>query len=1113
MEGIMNYLSVIICLLCCICNIFAQQDFYKISIRNEGIYRITGQELSNAGISINQIDPEKIQIFSDGNETLPYSTTEPVPQLNELSISVIDGNDLSFDLNDYLLFYGQSLNRFQLHSQKNDFVYISNPYDTLSYYWLRFNIENGKRIISKEASPSNPLAINKNVFSDRIHFEKEIFNPLKSGLTWTWNLFEDYDLFDVNFNINSVSNLPAEMNVRFSKYSFYSTIVNTGQVEIFSNGSLVDVVNVNNSTTISVFIPVQEGNNLLQFSYIPYSNQDTVPQVGVDWINLIYERSTIINDNNLKVFIDSSNAVYHVQYNSDTITDSILIFDISDKLNINQYITSNDSLFEDTLLNESKIYYFQMHNAYEQVLNIEQSNRNIFSPTDGADYLIICPEQWQSELLALQMHRNTFNGFVSKIINIEDIFNEFGFGRKDPTAIRTFIKFAYENWNPQPQYVVLAGNGYYDYKNITGLYNQNWIPAFEIDANLFDINSRAVDDFYVDVNFTNSILRQKKVWSDILPGLWEKNYTEQYKYETELYMDNFNNIIPELSIGRLPADNVLEIADLVQKIVDYETNFNPGLWRMSSLVISDDENPGDEFIFLSQSENLYNNYFRENSKAFKLYESDYPFVGNEKPGATRESINLVNQGKRITTFIGHAIESQWTHENLLNINRDITRFRNEKKYPFHFGLGKLYKYDDLEEGILDELIKNSNSGFIATLTANRPVYTGDSFTLFRNFLSYIINDCYCIGDALLFSKSGNTNSQKYHLLGDPALKINFPLKKSVQISINPDTIKAGGLVQISGQILDPINEDSLIVEILHPGKIISVGPVTYQQTGSTIFRGNIPLNNNNFMFQFVAPISAFIDTVMYGGNLYGYLWDNDSESMIIHDSLLYGGIDSAITDTISPQITMTLLKTDTIVNSEYLIAELFDESGINLSKIGNYQPKVIMDNNSDTLDVSGYFVYNIGSYQAGKIRFSLPPMEVGEHKVTLIVHDNFGNNATDSLHFFVSGTDNPGIEIPTGFRLFQNYPNPFNMQTTIPYEILGNDRYSVKIEIFNVLGQRIFIFERENLSGGKYLWSWNGNNFNNSEVSSGIYIYRLTAVNLKNNSYNFVKSMKMLLVK
>ena len=705
-----------------------------------------------------------------------------------------------------------------------------------------------------------------------------------------------------------------------------------------------------------------------------------------------------------------------------------------------------------------------------------------------------------------------FNSFTTKIVTIEDVFNEFGFGRKDPTAIRNFIKFAYENWNPQPQYILLAGNGYYDYKNITSDYPDNWIPAFQIDSDLHILNSRAVDDYYVDMNFTESTSQMNSGLSDLLPGLWENNYEFLNNIESEFYIENFQLITPDLAIGRFPADNINEIVDLVQKTIDYESNFKPGLWRMSSLLISDDENP-DGYTFLYQSELLYKNRLFDNSRVMKLYETDYPLIGNEKPDATNDLIKYINEGNRLTTFIGHAHEDQWTHENLLNINRDMMEFRNNERFPFYLGMGMLYKYDDMQEGILDILIKNQNSGFIGSLTANRLVYCSASFSLFNNFISNIINDGYTIGEALLLSKDGATNSQKYHMLGDPALSISFPQKKSVEINISPDTIKAGSLVQISGQLLDPLNEDSLLIEIVQPSNKMTINGFDYQQTGNTIYRGQVYINNNNFVTQFVVPVNSYSDTVRVGGNLFGYLWDNDSESMIIHDSLVFGGLDTSIVDSIPPTINMSVMKKDTAVNPTILKAEIYDASGINLTQIGNAQPILIFDNSSDSINVSGFFMYAMGSYQEGEILYPIPQLDIGTHSATLIIQDNFGNTSIDSTHFIVSGTGNPNPEIPSNFTLFQNYPNPFNMETKISFEISGNDLYDLNIEIFNILGQKVFEVNRPNISSGKYEWVWNGTNFNNNVVSSGVYIYRFTAKNLNYNPKSIIKSKKMLLIK
>ncbi len=81
--------------------------------------------------------------------------------------------------------------------------------------------------------------------------------------------------------------------------------------------------------------------------------------------------------------------------------------------------------------------------------------------------------------------------------------------------------------------------------------------------------------------------------------------------------------------------------------------------------------------------------------------------------------------------------------------------------------------------------------------------------------------------------------------------------------------------------------------------------------------------------------------------------------------------------------------------------------------------------------------------------------------------------------------------LPQSFALQQNYPNPFNPSTTINFSI--PNAVTVKIEIFNNLGQSVNTLLNETLSGGSYSTSWNGLDYNNKALSSGVYYYKMSA--------------------
>ena len=79
--------------------------------------------------------------------------------------------------------------------------------------------------------------------------------------------------------------------------------------------------------------------------------------------------------------------------------------------------------------------------------------------------------------------------------------------------------------------------------------------------------------------------------------------------------------------------------------------------------------------------------------------------------------------------------------------------------------------------------------------------------------------------------------------------------------------------------------------------------------------------------------------------------------------------------------------------------------------------------------------------------------------------------------------------IPDKISLSQNYPNPFNPETQINFAIPKFS--SMKVEVFNVLGQKIKTLVNGEYQAGEYRVIWDGTNQDGEKVSSGVYLYRL----------------------
>ncbi len=94
--------------------------------------------------------------------------------------------------------------------------------------------------------------------------------------------------------------------------------------------------------------------------------------------------------------------------------------------------------------------------------------------------------------------------------------------------------------------------------------------------------------------------------------------------------------------------------------------------------------------------------------------------------------------------------------------------------------------------------------------------------------------------------------------------------------------------------------------------------------------------------------------------------------------------------------------------------------------------------------------------------------------------------------------------LPAEFQLAQNYPNPFNPTTTIQFSIRNASQ--VRLTVFNAIGEEVSSLVDESLAAGTYNVQWDA-----LGLSSGIYVYRLEAVDLQSGKAGFVDTKKMIL--
>ena len=99
------------------------------------------------------------------------------------------------------------------------------------------------------------------------------------------------------------------------------------------------------------------------------------------------------------------------------------------------------------------------------------------------------------------------------------------------------------------------------------------------------------------------------------------------------------------------------------------------------------------------------------------------------------------------------------------------------------------------------------------------------------------------------------------------------------------------------------------------------------------------------------------------------------------------------------------------------------------------------------------------------------------------------------------------MALPITFELYQNYPNPFNPSTTIAYDLPSMSRVTVRI--YNLLGQVVSTLVDDHQPAGRYKFVWDAG----SQVSSGVYFYRIHARAESGQKTEFVQVRKLVLLK
>ena len=342
---------------------------------------------------------------------------------------------------------------------------------------------------------------------------------------------------------------------------------------------------------------------------------------------------------------------------------------------------------------------------------------------NNPDYIIIAPDELIEGAHYLADYRKK-KGLKVTVVNVEDIMDEFNYGLSSPKAIKSFLTYAYNNWEKPPKYVLLIGDSTYDYRDSLN-YGENLVPTMVVSTPMGLFTS---DNTLADVN---------------------------------------SDHIPDIAIGRLPVLSPEELMDVTDKIIAFERNADNRI-----LMLADNADSGGDFP--ADSDEL-TAIFPSNYLTRKIYLSEYTV-----DDARRMLFDKINTGTSIINYFGHASSSTLAAEKFLDIN-DVASLSNINR-PFIINgmtcLMGLYAYPGLDS-LSETLMLKKDGGAAAVWAPSGLAFHFDSKALDEFFFTTaLMKRERILGSSILKSFRSFYNSggptyllDIYNLQGDPAMKL------------------------------------------------------------------------------------------------------------------------------------------------------------------------------------------------------------------------------------------------------------------------------------------------------------------------------------------------------
>jgi hypothetical protein len=1095
-------------------SVLASGDWYRIPVAADGIYKIDATYLSSAGINLAAVKPRTIKIYGNGGTEVPENPTLPrIADLAENAIYVDRQDDSTFNQNNFILFYGRSTRGVFYDAATGTMRHYIHHYtdanNDVNYYWLTFGGADGKRMTQVPSSAVTPNFVAE-TFTDIVSVEEEKVNLLSSGRRW----------FGQSLNgpagsfthVNVLTDLVPGGMITYR----YCLVAHSDQAATFTVRDGGNTIGTHTLSASYGYLYATEGTyertgslpSTVNTSQLNFAISGTSSSQGwIDWVEIRYPRRLWAAGNALRFRAPDSTGT--VEYRLQQFSATPTIFDVTthDNVKIITGVTGSYVFRRAEVHGQPSEYYAAGPSAWKVPSAMtKMANQDLRGYSGGADFIIITSNEFRSAAERLRAHRGqlSYGWLNTYVADVSNIYNEFSGGLPDVSAIRDFLKYAYENWSPRPQFVLLFGGATYDYKSILGK-RSTFVPTWQSVESLDEIYSYSTDDFFAKFGSNDNI---------------------------------------SLVLGRISSRTAAETGIVVDKILRYDQQSARDPWKMRMLFVGDDAftteggEIGDRTLHSDDQETLSGStYTPDEFEKKKIYIAEYPTVntalGRRKPAANQAIIDQVNQGILIFNYAGHGRADLLAHEHIFEVQTSVPQLTNSDKLAvWYLATCGFSQFDDPNAYTGSEFLMNKpDGGAVAVVSATRKVYAGANAALNQgSYRKMFVRDVYGRlvverpATALFLYKvltgDFDPNDQKFCFMGDPTMRLQYPSAYATIDSINglrvdslngvprtsPILVQSLSRVTVSGTLRGPQNQpdasfDGRATLVMNDATrrqyIVNFYPGytwDYLATGGTIFRGDNTVHAGQFKASFVIPKDIAYGDTTSRGRLVSYFSGPSFDGAAYTPNVRIAGADSTVrSDGRGPEMSLYVNSRDfrpgdMVSESPVLYVDLRDSNGINTSGAGiGHRIEAWLNGSLQSRDLTDFYASKLDNYREGTVQYPLTNLPQGRNTLRVRAWDSFNNSSTAETYFTVASSE--GLTLADVL----NFPNPFSETTLFTFRQNQSTPLNVTIRLFTVAGRLIRTIEWMTNGEPTVRIPWDGRDQEGDRVANGVYLYKLIA--------------------